>query len=305
MFKFLKNFLKKDKQKTTNLLANKLLNEKFKKSFTGKLNPEIITTLEESLLKADIGVKTTAYLLDSLSELNSKEKNIHEIEEFLKAKLTEELYGSEQVIKLTNKPFIILASGVNGSGKTTSIGKLAAIYAKQNKKILIAAADTYRAAAVQQINVWAEKSNVRIIEASANKSDPAALAYKAVEIGIKENYDLVLIDTAGRLQNNQNFMEQLKKIDRVIKKLDNSAPHLSLLVLDGTTGQNSLKQLERFKEDININGLIITKLDGTAKGGFVIPIYKEYKIPIYYIGVGEKLEDLKIFNIKDYIARII
>lgn len=305
MLKFLQKLFKKSAKKQLTLTNNKILDKKLKNSFKGKFDANIINSLEESLLKADIGVKTTSYLLDSLKEIKIKNQDLDSLKAFLQEKLSNELIGAEKNIELIKKPLVILASGVNGSGKTTSLGKLAAIYAKENKKVIIAAADTFRAAAVEQINIWAKKSNVRIIEAKNEKSDPAALAYQAVEIAMQENYDIVLIDTAGRLQNNKNFMDQLEKINRVIKKLDDTAPHLSLLVLDGTTGQNSLKQLEKFKEAININGLIITKLDGTAKGGFLVPAYQEFKVPIYYVGVGEKLDDLKKFKIKEYIESLI
>lgn len=302
MFKWLKKLL--SKKNTVKSIDSSLFSESLKKSFfNNKINQAFIKSLEESLIKADIGVKKTGELLDKLKQKEFK-KNIEltDIKKFLKDEIITDLKPYSKNIEITKKPYVILFNGVNGSGKTTSLGKLANYYTKLGNKVLIAACDTYRAAAVAQLKNWADKVGCKMLESEKTGGDPAALAYKALEIAQKENYDIVLIDTSGRLQNKTNLMDQLGKMIRVIKKIDSDAPHLSLLVIDGTTGQNAIKQLEIFKEYSIINGLIITKLDGTAKGGVIIPIIQEYKVPIYFVTNGEGIENIEIFNPDKFIT---
>mgnify|MGYP003338743731 FL=1 len=194
---------------------------------------------------------------------------------------------------------------MNGSGKTTSLGKLAHYFSKQNYKVLIAACDTYRAAAVAQLKTWSERIGCKFLQSDKEGGDPSALAYKALQLAKQENYDILLIDTAGRLQSKINLMEQLAKMTRVLKKIDQDVPHLSLLVIDGTTGQNALKQLEIFKEYSVINGLIVTKLDGTTKGGIIIPMVQKFQIPVYYVGTGEGIEDIEALDYNKYVNNLL
>lgn len=293
------------KKKKIALAKESIFSKDLNKIFKNKLDQEFLNNLEELLLKADIGPKYTEILITSLNQLEDKnDLNEEKLKFYLKNEIKKLLKDYSAKISITKKPYIILASGVNGSGKTTSLGKLAYKFAQEDKKVVIAAADTFRAGAVAQIDSWAKRANVKLFKAEKEGADPASLAYKAIEYAQQENYDIVLIDTAGRLQNNKNFMDQLAKIVRVIKKFDDSAPHLSLLVIDGTTGQNSLKQVEVFKERSSINGLIMTKLDGTAKGGSLIPIVKEYEVPIYFIGMGEAIEQLYEFDVEQYLDKL-
>jgi len=198
-----------------------------------------------------------------------------------------------------NKPSVILIAGVNGVGKTTTIGKLGKILGKNNKKIIFGAADTFRAAAVNQLDIWAKKINADIIK-SEEGADPASIAYKALDYGKKNNFDYLLIDTAGRLQNKKDLMDEFKKITTVVKKIDSSAPHETFLILDATTGQNAINQVEEFKKVTPITGIIMTKLDGTAKGGILLAIGRKFKLPIIALGMGEKEDDLQIFNAQHY-----
>ena len=201
-------------------------------------------------------------------------------------------------------PFVVLVVGVNGNGKTTTIGKLALQFRRSGRKVMLAAADTFRAAAVEQLKIWAERAVVPIVTAPEN-TDPASVAYQAVERAGAENSDVLFIDTAGRLHNKQNLMEELGKISRVIKKIDETAPHAVIQVLDGTTGQNALSQVEAFKNLIQVTGLIVTKLDGTAKGGIVAALADTFKLPIHAIGVGEGIEDLQAFNPQDFARSLV
>ena len=303
MYKLIKLLFSRSNKKK--ISAESLFAKDLKKIFKKNLDQDFLLNLEALLLKADIGPKYTEQLINSLNKLqDNSDISAEKIKLYLKSEIKKMLKNAHASIKIQHKPYVILASGVNGSGKTTSLGKLAYKFAQENKKVVIVAADTFRAAAADQIGNWADQAGVKLFRAEKEGADPASLAYKAVEYAQKENYDIVLIDTAGRLQNNQNFMNQLAKIVRVIKKLDEQSPHLSLLVLDSTTGQNSLKQMEVFKAASLINGLIMTKLDGTAKGGCLVALVQEYNVPVYFMGIGEGLDDLVEFNVDKYLEQL-
>lgn len=264
-----------------------------------KLDAETLEELEETLIVSDMGSEVAAQIIANL-KARKFEKNIdeHEIKNFLKNQIEEILKPCQKALTLdeAQKPQVIIFNGVNGAGKTTTIGKVAQNLKNQNKKILIAACDTFRAAASQQLEVWAKRVGCEIILPQKEGEDPAAIAYRAFDFAKKNNFDAVLIDTAGRLQNKQNLMDELKKINSVLKKIDAAAPHQNLLILDATTGQNAKSQLEIFNQIVGINGIVITKLDGSAKGGIVVALAQKFAKPIYAIGVGEKLEDLQEFD---------
>jgi fused signal recognition particle receptor len=264
-----------------------------------KLDSKTLEDLEETLILSDMGSEVAAKIISNL-KAQKFEKNIDEIEvkNFLKNQIEEILKPCQKSLTLNEeqKPQVIIFNGVNGAGKTTTIGKVAQSLKSQNKKILIAACDTFRAAASQQLEVWAERSGCEIILPQKEGEDPAAIAYRAFEFARKNNFDALLIDTAGRLQNKQNLMDELKKISSVLKKIDPNAPHQNLLILDATTGQNAKSQLEVFDQIIRIDGIIVTKLDGSAKGGIVVALAQKFSKPIYAIGIGEKLEDLQEFE---------
>lgn len=303
MYKLIKLLFSRSNKKK--ISAESLFTRDLKRIFKKNLDQDFLLNLEALLLKADIGPKYTEQLINSLNKLqDNSDISAEKIKLYLKSEIKKMLKNAHASVKIQHKPYVILASGVNGSGKTTSLGKLAYKFAQENKKVVIVAADTFRAAAADQIGNWADQAGVKLFRAEKEEADPASLAYKALEYAQKENYDIVLIDTAGRLQNNQNFMNQLAKIVRVIKKLDEQAPHLSLLVLDSTTGQNSLKQMEVFKAASLINGLIMTKLDGTAKGGCLVALVQEYNVPVYFMGIGEGLDDLVEFNVDKYLEQL-
>jgi len=271
------------------------------KVFTHKtLDQDALDELEESLIKSDVGVPAASEIVGALAKDKFNKKSTEaEIREFLATKISEILKSSEKKLERDIGLQVILVCGVNGNGKTTTVGKLAAKYNAQGKKVMLAACDTFRAAAMDQLKVWAERVGCFIMTGPEN-SDPASVAYKAMEKARDENYDVLLIDTAGRLHNKSNLMDELAKIIRVIKKIDENVPHDILLVLDSTTGQNALSQVKTFKELADISGLIITKLDGTAKGGVILAIAKQYSIPIHYIGIGEKIEDLDEFKADEF-----
>ena len=268
-----------------------------------KLDNLTAEELEETLILADLGVDVSAEIIKKFRE-KKFEKNIDEnvIKEFLASEITQILQPCQAILKAnsTLKPQVIIFNGVNGAGKTTTIGKVAANLKNQNQRVLIAACDTFRAAASSQLEVWAKRANCEIITAQKEGEDPAAVAYRALDFAKKNNFDVLLIDTAGRLQNKQNLMDELKKINLVIKKIDISAPHENILILDATTGQNAKSQLEIFNQIVGITGLIITKLDGTARGGIVVALAQKFKKKIYAIGVGEKIEDLQEFDAKNF-----
>lgn len=277
--------------------------------FSGKkaIDKELLCELEEKLLMADVGTYVTKQILDNLKKkaTSVKELNSEIILQILKNELIDILSSNNQplVIDCTNKPFIILLVGVNGSGKTTTIGKLAAKFQQDGLKVMLAAGDTYRAAAIEQLQVWGQRSNVTVI-AQKQGSDSAAVLYDACFAAKSRNIDVLIADTAGRLHTQGNLIEELKKIKRTIQKLDPSAPHEILLVLDATFGQNALNQAQQFKEAVGASGICLTKLDGTAKGGIIFAIAQTTKIPIRFIGVGESIEDLKTFDAKEFVEAL-
>jgi fused signal recognition particle receptor len=303
MFKFFSKSKSKEHKEALNNSSNKITGA-FTKIFTHKkLDDNTLDELEEILLISDIGSKTTLDIIENLrKEKFGKNVGISEVKEFLSNKIVEILEPCEKKLNLEeeNLPKVIIFNGVNGSGKTTTIGKIAQNLKNQNKKVLIAACDTFRAAAAEQLEVWANRSNSKIIMPNKEGEDPAAVAYRALSYAKENHFDILLIDTAGRLQNKQNLMDELGKISRVLKKLDEKAPHENLLVLDSTVGQNAKSQMEIFNDVIGITGIIVTKLDGSAKGGIIIALAKEFQKPIYAIGIGEKLEDLQEFNAENF-----
>ena len=266
-----------------------------------KIDDELLDELEETLIMSDVGTKTTDKLMTALrkgvrrSEINSTD----DVKKFL-ANQIREILISEQVTEINvTPPKVILMIGVNGAGKTTTIGKLAAYYRERNKKVMVAAADTFRAGAIEQLEIWANRTGAAIIKYSEG-TNPSTVALNAARAAVAENMDILIVDTAGRLQNKNNLMEELKKINRIIGKGISGAPHEVLLVLDATTGQNALRQAELFSQAANITGIVLTKLDGTAKGGMIIGIKEELNIPVKWVGVGEKLDDLRPFNAKEF-----
>ncbi len=293
--------LKSGLTKTTTTIT-----EGITKVFTHKtLDQEALDELEESLIRADVGVAASSEIIAALSKDKfNKQITEPEIKEFLANKIEEQLLSYAKHLERDKNLQVILVCGVNGNGKTTTIGKLASKYQEQGKKVLMAACDTFRAAAMDQLKVWSDRVGCEIVVGAEN-SDPASVAYKALEKAKAENCDVLLVDTAGRLHNKSNLMDELAKIIRVIKKIDESAPHDTVLVLDATTGQNALLQVETFKEIVNISGLILTKLDGTAKGGIIVAIAKKFKLPIHYIGVGETIDDLNEFDPKDFARALV
>lgn len=277
--------------------------------FQGRLriDAEVFEELEALLIEADIGVETVLAIVDDMRK-RCRESGVtspDDLVALLKAELTASLRPGDHSIELrcSDGPHVTLIAGVNGSGKTTTTGKLAAHLAGQGRKVLLGAADTFRAAASEQLAVWSERSGAALVRHQEG-ADPASVAYDAVDAGIARGVDNILIDTAGRLHTKAHLMEELKKIQRVVQKRLPSAPHEVLLVLDATTGQNALQQARIFTEAIQVTGIVLTKLDGTAKGGIVFKIQKELGIPIKLIGVGEKLEDLQPFNPDEFVAAL-
>ncbi len=264
-----------------------------------KLDDQTLEELEDLLLCSDIGTKVSTDIITSFRKHKfDKEVTTTEIKQDL-SKLIDQILSKQnhQFEIKTNSLNIVLICGVNGNGKTTTIGKMASLYAKKGKKVAIAACDTFRAAAVDQIQKWADRSGALFIS-SDKKVDPASVAHRAILESIQNNVDILFIDTAGRLHNHKNLMEELAKIIRVIKKIDNSAPHHCLLVIDGTTGQNATTQVEQFKSIADVSGLVVTKLDGTAKAGAIVGIVQKFALPVHFIGIGEGTEDLKPFSAK-------
>ncbi len=258
--------------------------------------------IEEALILADAGLPTTELLVDALKDKWRRGyiKTMEDIRSSMKEEVEKLLAPIEAPMAVNGKkPFVILTLGVNGVGKTTTIAKLASIYLADKKKVLLGACDTFRAAAIEQLDVWAKRLNVEMVK-HADGSDPAAVAFDAVKAAKSRGTDIVILDTAGRLHTKSNLMEEMKKIHRVISKEVESAPHEILLVVDATNGQNAIAQAKAFNDAVGISGIIITKLDGTAKGGFILPIAHLLKIPVRYIGVGEKIDDLIPFSAKDF-----
>ncbi len=273
-----------------------------------KIDEETLNKIEEFLIMSDVGVDVASEIRKIISEkkILPNQDSIMQVNQILLNYIEKLMNPLEKEI-LNNENVgtkVFLIAGVNGVGKTTTIGKLGKILKKNNKKIIFAATDTFRAAAIEQLENWSKKIDVKIIK-SETGSDPASVAFKALEFAIKNNFDYVLIDTAGRLQNKKNLMEEYKKISNVTKKIDPNSPHEVLLVLDATTGQNALIQVEEFQKIAPITGIIMTKLDGTAKGGILIALAKKFNLPIIALGLGEKEDDLQIFNSKDFAKALI
>lgn len=271
-----------------------------------EVGPEFIDELEEVLLTADVGLSTTTRILDELNSavgeerIRDKEGVVEKLRESMIAILDER---RKPMASNDDGPLVVLMIGVNGSGKTTTIGKLARKWKAQGKKVMLAAGDTFRAAAIEQLEAWAERVDVPCIRQNSG-SDPAAVAFDAVQAAVARQMDIVIVDTAGRLQTNSNLMEELKKVKRVIGKALQGAPHETLLVLDAAIGQNSISQAKQFHAALGIDGLVMTKLDGTAKGGVLLNIVNEMKLPVRYIGVGESVDDLQEFEPRAFIEAL-
>ena len=271
-----------------------------------KVDEDFLDELEEVLIMSDIGMDTSIKIINNLRTRIKKEKI--QDEEDVKRTLREEMQKILDVtdigLHLETKPSVILVVGVNGVGKTTSIGKIANRLAKDGKKVVVAAADTFRAAAVEQLEIWANRSGADIVKREEGV-DPASVVYDAIRVTKEKGADILIVDTAGRLHNKKYLMDELNKIQKVINKEMSDADKEVLLVIDGTTGQNAISQVKAFKEEADITGLVLTKLDGTAKGGVVIGIVEENKIPVKFIGVGEQIDDMEIFDSKDFVKAII
>jgi len=280
------------------------LNTDIEDLFSGKrkIDDELLEELEELLITADLGVQTTMDLIGKISRKTTRIASPDDLKAILKEEILAIVAGGPtgEVPAPAPPPKVIMIVGVNGVGKTTTIGKLAARYVRDGKKVLIAAADTFRAAAIEQLSIWAERAGADIVK-HKDKADPAAVAFDAVSAAVARGVDIVLVDTAGRLHTKVNLMEELKKIKRSLAKQCPEAPHETLLVLDATTGQNALSQAKLFDEAIEISALALTKLDGTAKGGIVVSICSTLKIPLRYIGVGEQIEDLQDFDPRQFV----
>ncbi len=295
-------------EKTKNSLFSKIA-----RAITGKskVDADVLDSLEETLLSSDVGVETTLKIIERIEKRVAKEKyvNTSELNNILKNEIanllaengTNSLSSFDDIA--TERPYVIMVVGVNGVGKTTTIGKLAYQFSKAGKKVYLGAADTFRAAAVEQLSIWGERTNVPVIKQHMG-ADPASVAFDTLKSAIANNADVVIIDTAGRLHNKVNLMNELTKIKNVMKKLIPNAPHDILLVLDGSTGQNAFIQAKQFTKATDITSLAITKLDGTAKGGVVLGISDQFQIPVKYIGIGEGIDDLKIFNKQEFVESL-
>ena len=300
-----KETLDKGLEKTKEGIFSKITRAVVGKS---EVDEEVLDELEEILITSDVGVDTTLKIIKRIEERVARDKfvNTSELDVILREEIAELLAQNksndvENAFKIPNiKPYVIMVVGVNGVGKTTTIGKLASQFHKAGNKVILGAADTFRAAAVDQLKLWGQRVGITVIDHGMN-TDPAAVAYDAVKQAVEQNADVVIIDTAGRLHNKVNLMNELSKIKRVMQKFLPDAPHEVLLVLDGSTGQNAFIQAQEFTKTTEITALAITKLDGTAKGGVVIGISDQLQIPVKYIGVGEKIEDLQVFNKKEFV----
>lgn len=286
---------------------------KISKAVVGKsrVDDEVLDNLEEALVTSDVGVQTTLKIIERIEARVARDKYLgtdelnrmlrEEIEALLSENNTKD--GNEFELPADKKPYVIMVVGVNGVGKTTTIGKLAYNFKRVGKSVLLGAADTFRAAAVDQLTIWSQRVDVPIVSQGMG-ADPASVAYDTLKSAISRNADVVIIDTAGRLHNKVNLMNELSKVNRVMQKLIPDAPHEILLILDASTGQNAIEQAKQFVAATNVNAIALTKLDGTAKGGVVIGISDQFKIPVKYIGVGEKKEDLQVFNRKEFVETL-
>jgi fused signal recognition particle receptor len=301
-------FLNKDKKENLNKGLEKTKESVFHKltravAGKSKVDEEVLDNLEEVLVSSDVGVETTLRIIERIEARTNKDKylNTSELNSILKEEIANLLEENKSSVfvdftsPLPSVPYVIMVVGVNGVGKTTTIAKLAFQYKKAGRKVILGAADTFRAAAIEQLQIWADRVDVPLVRQHMG-SDPASVAFDTVKSAISNNCDVVIIDTAGRLHNKLNLMNELSKIKRVMEKVLPDAPHEVLLVLDGSTGQNAFEQAKQFTAAVNITAMAITKLDGTAKGGVVIGISDQFKIPVKYIGIGEKMEDLQVFN---------
>ena len=286
--------------------------QRLSRTIAGKsrIDDSVLDAIEEALVASDIGVETTLKIVDSLEARVERDKYLtyDELVEFLREEIgilldVDGAAPAEEPFDLSKKPLVVMVVGVNGVGKTTTIGKLAARYKAMGKKVMIGAADTFRAAAVEQLEIWAGRAGVSIVKQGMG-SDPAAVAFDTVKSAVAKDMDVVLIDTAGRLHNRTDLMNELTKIRNVMRKVVPDAPHEVLLVLDASTGQNAYQQAREFSRATDITSLAITKLDGTAKGGVVIGIVDQLKVPVKFIGVGEGVEDLKVFDRKEFVSSI-
>ncbi|RZP09502.1 MAG: signal recognition particle-docking protein FtsY [Flavobacteriales bacterium] len=297
-----KESLDKGLKKSNESFFNKISKVVIGKS---KVDDQVLDNLEEILISSDVGVKTTLKIIDQIEERVAKDKflNSSELDLILKEEIIKIICDSEDNNTFsfdTNKPHVILVVGVNGVGKTTSIGKMANYYKSIGLKVMVGAADTFRAAAIGQLQVWTDRVGVELVKQDMG-SDPASVAFDTLESAINKNIDIVLIDTAGRLHNKANLMNELSKIKRVLQKKNINAPHEVLLVIDGSTGQNAFEQAKQFTNVTEITSLAVTKLDGTAKGGVVLGISDQFNIPIKFIGIGEGVEDLQLFDKKEFV----
>jgi fused signal recognition particle receptor len=310
---FFKKIFSKEKKETLDKGLEKTKTSfltKLSKAVAGKskVDDDVLDNLEEILVYSDVGVNTTLKIIERIEERVSKDKYLgtEELNKILKEEiaslLSETKSGEETEFTLpaNKKPYVLMVVGVNGVGKTTTIGKLAYQFKKQGLNVVLGAADTFRAAAIDQLQVWADRVDVPLVKQSMG-SDPASVAFDTLESGVAQNADVIIVDTAGRLHNKVNLMNELTKIKRVMQKVIGDAPHDVLLVLDGSTGQNAFEQAKQFTVATDVTSLAVTKLDGTAKGGVVIGISDQFQIPVKYIGVGEGIEDLQVFNKYEFV----
>lgn len=286
---------------------------KLSRAVVGKsrVDDEVLDNLEEALITSDVGVNTTLKIIERIEDRVSRDKylNTGELNNILREEIVSMLSENDQEelkdfnAPLPHKPYVIMVVGVNGVGKTTTIGKLAYHFKKSGKKVILGAADTFRAAAVEQITIWSERVDVELVRQKMG-SDPASVAFDTVSSAVAKDADVAIIDTAGRLHNKTNLMNELSKIRRVMQKVIPDAPHEILLILDGSTGQNAFEQARQFTAATEVNALALTKLDGTAKGGVVLGISDQFKIPVKYIGIGEKMEDLQVFDREAFVETL-
>ncbi len=288
---------------------------KTKESFTKKIHEESVKDepitdeylefIEELLIEADFGVKTTRKVMEAIEEgiEDGSIKTRRDVEYRIREVFLDILQKVEKPLEIRKKPFIVLVVGINGSGKTTTIGKLASLNTDKGKKVMLVAADTFRAAAIDQLEIWAKRAGASIVKQKEG-SDPAAVAYDGVSSAVSKNMDLVLVDTAGRLHTQRNLMNEVIKVKKAITKAYPEAPHEIMLVLDATIGQNAVNQAREFNRALGVTGIVLTKMDGTAKGGIIVAISEEFGIPIRYVGIGESIEDLKVFNARDFVESV-